>query len=102
MAKTDEVFAPAPGSLEDIARAPYVAELLDDEDITLDELREIFDRAPKAGLPAEWEEVLDATSGNTYFWNTRTSETTWERPGECIDDDGFIWLHDEVESLFED
>lgn len=31
-------------------------------------------------LPAGWQEVLDATTKQTYFWNTISNETTWVRP----------------------
>ncbi|KAE9297529.1 hypothetical protein PF008_g23723 [Phytophthora fragariae] len=27
-----------------------------------------------------WEEVPDAASGDVYYWNRKTSETTWTRP----------------------
>jgi hypothetical protein len=33
-----------------------------------------------APLPSDWKEVADAASGKTYFWNTRTNQTTWTRP----------------------
>ena len=28
----------------------------------------------------EWEAIVEKESGDTYFWNTRTGETTWEKP----------------------
>lgn len=31
-------------------------------------------------LPANWEAVADPDSGDTYYWNAKTGETTWERP----------------------
>ena len=31
-------------------------------------------------LPPGWSEAKDPNSGNTYFWNTDTNETRWERP----------------------
>lgn len=35
---------------------------------------------PVNALPPNWEEVLDETSGEYYFWNKETNETTWDRP----------------------
>ena len=35
----------------------------------------------EGGLPPGWEAVED-DSGRTYFWNARTDETRWDRPGE--------------------
>ena len=29
---------------------------------------------------SEWQQAVDASSGKTYFWNTRTNETAWELP----------------------
>ena len=31
-------------------------------------------------LPPKWTEAKDATSGDTYFWNVDTHETSWDRP----------------------
>ncbi|CAI5714657.1 unnamed protein product [Hyaloperonospora brassicae] len=31
-------------------------------------------------LPDGWEEVPDATSGDVYYWNRKSNETTWTRP----------------------
>jgi hypothetical protein len=29
----------------------------------------------------DWESVEDPTSGDTYYWNRKTDETTWSQPG---------------------
>ena len=31
-------------------------------------------------LPPEWEQHVDDTSGESYWHNTATGETTWEKP----------------------
>ena len=33
-----------------------------------------------SGLPPGWQSVRDEDSGNVYYWNSTTNETTWERP----------------------
>ena len=35
---------------------------------------------PAAGLPPGWEELVDDGSGELYWHNQNTGETTWERP----------------------
>ena len=36
-----------------------------------------------AGLPIGWQEVVDAASGNTYYFHAGTNASQWGRPG-CI------------------
>lgn len=31
-------------------------------------------------LPPAWQEVLDTSTGKSYYWNTVTNETSWSRP----------------------
>lgn len=38
------------------------------------------DNTNMAELPPGWIETTDPTSGNLYFYNTTTQETSWERP----------------------
>ncbi|RLN31733.1 hypothetical protein BBJ28_00015816 [Nothophytophthora sp. Chile5] len=33
-----------------------------------------------SALPDGWKEATDDTSGDTYYWNERTKETSWDRP----------------------
>lgn len=33
-----------------------------------------------APLLPDWQEVKDASSGNMYYWNTKTNQTSWDRP----------------------
>ena len=34
---------------------------------------------PPDDLPGEWTECVDAGSGEAYYWNKLTGDTTWER-----------------------
>jgi hypothetical protein len=42
--------------------------------------------APKPPKPkpveSEWKATLDPASGDTYYWNTRTNEVTWDKPAD--------------------
>jgi len=35
---------------------------------------------PVQGAEGEWRKCRDASSGQDYFWNVKTGETTWEEP----------------------
>ncbi len=35
-------------------------------------------------LAHRWKETVDPVSGKTYYWNTTTNETKWERPVQPI------------------
>ena len=37
-------------------------------------------------LPPDWEATTDPSSGNTYYYNTKTNAVSWERPR------GALWL----------
>ncbi|MCO5614981.1 hypothetical protein L7F22_069268 [Adiantum nelumboides] len=40
-------------------------------------------RVQEALIESEWQPVLDDHSGEYYYWNVRTGETTWVKPVEC-------------------
>ena len=35
-------------------------------------------------LPPDWEATTDPSSGNTYYYNTKTNAVSWERPGAAL------------------
>ena len=37
---------------------------------------------PQQAAGSDWKETIDPTSGHLYYYNTRTNETSWERPVE--------------------
>jgi hypothetical protein len=44
------------------------------------ELANSSEPVPESALPCEWSEAVDPSSGLTYFYNSITQETSWERP----------------------
>jgi len=50
--------------------------------------RQLPREAPKqpAPLPAGWQEAVDPSSGNTYFYNRETGATSWDRPQDVPED----------------
>src|SRR5690242_16349681 len=39
----------------------------------------------QAAVMSQWQAIVDATSGNTYYAHVETGETTWTRPAELDD-----------------
>ena len=35
-------------------------------------------------LPPDWEATTDPSSGNTYYYNTKTNAVSWERPRPAV------------------
>jgi hypothetical protein len=33
-----------------------------------------------AGADGDWQSVVHAETGGTYYWNTKTNQTSWARP----------------------
>jgi hypothetical protein len=59
--------------------------VLDDVDEgqqTVDESEPVVDEIHTAALslPNGWEEVEDASTGETYYYHSQSGETSWERP----------------------
>jgi len=44
------------------------------------EPKQAIDPPEKQSLPPDWRAFVDAESGNMYYGNIRTKETTWNRP----------------------
>ena len=52
------------------------------------------DRDGVGTLPANWEAFANGDSGETYFHNTLTGETTWTRPvGGIVAEEGTLYAH---------
>ena len=34
----------------------------------------------RLGANAQWQAIVDATTGSTYYYNTETGESSWARP----------------------
>eukprot|EP01046_Picozoa_sp_COSAG06_P041827 COSAG06_NODE_5245_length_3613_cov_1.155663_3_plen_158_part_00 len=37
--------------------------------------------SPRVRVSADWEQHVDKASGKFYFWNSRTEQSVWDRPG---------------------
>ena len=40
-------------------------------------------RGARLAASGDWQQAVDASSGKTYYWNTRTNEVAWELPAEA-------------------
>jgi hypothetical protein len=52
----------------------------DDEDLELEEATAAVQRELQRALPEGWQSALDPSSGNTYYIETATMNTTWNKP----------------------
>eukprot|EP00526_Cylindrotheca_closterium_P004161 CAMPEP_0113637722 /NCGR_PEP_ID=MMETSP0017_2-20120614/19755_1 /TAXON_ID=2856 /ORGANISM="Cylindrotheca closterium" /LENGTH=4255 /DNA_ID=CAMNT_0000548783 /DNA_START=113 /DNA_END=12880 /DNA_ORIENTATION=+ /assembly_acc=CAM_ASM_000147 len=92
---TDETSWERPGANEPANDDSGEAEPVSSEEVKPEESSEPAVEAAAeetAVLPADWEEVTDPTSGDIYYYNPVTNETSWERPGAepAIDDSGEV------------
>ena len=59
----------------------------------VEQVRPVTSSAPQVdlgeeeSLPPNWEALVDPESGNTYYQNTTTQETQWEKPGSKAESD---------------
>ncbi|GLE10433.1 hypothetical protein PINS_up022534, partial [Pythium insidiosum] len=55
-------------------------------------------------LPDGWREAVDPASGDTYFWNENTKETSWERPasGEKTQPEEAADSKEEIQEVLQD
>jgi len=77
----------AGGKAADIPSVPAIAEPVDpdsDEVAAVDDMgtgeEELTMAVVDGELPEGWVEVVDESSGQVYYYNTMTQETSWEKP----------------------
>ena len=51
-------------------------------EVTAAELAELAGGLPVAARATDWKEVRSRTDGRVYYHNSRTNETSWQRPAE--------------------
>jgi hypothetical protein len=52
-----------------------------------------FQLPPKPSEVAEWSEHKNA-EGRSYFYNSRTMESTWDKPQTLVDWEGNIYINE--------